>query len=191
MPPCPETRSGKKHSLLTEPLAAQVYPRQWEVMLRLQATSAGHTWDSAAPTLVLLIQPGVSSVHSNSGGFTSSLALPAKSFQTFHPLWVSLKLYLKPQSRLVNPRTQMPAPKILRWIQWPDRTWELMFIVNNFMDPLGYPNFNTSQLSTLTRHFIQGKLRLRKGERTCDQRQGSELACWALSPFWKKLVSET
>lgn len=111
LPPCPETRSGKKPSLLTEPLAAQVYPRQWEVMLRLQATSAGHTWDSAAPTLVLLIQPGVCSVHSNSGGFTGSSALPAKSFQTFHPLWVSLKSYLKPQSRLVNPRTQMPAPK--------------------------------------------------------------------------------
>ena len=45
-------------SLLTEPLAASEYPRQWEVMLRLQATSAGHMWDSAAPSLVLLIQPG-------------------------------------------------------------------------------------------------------------------------------------
>lgn len=69
----PALKQGADTSLLTEPLAAQVYPRQWELMmLRLQATSAGHTWDSAAQSLVLLIQPGVSSVQSNSGVFTGS-----------------------------------------------------------------------------------------------------------------------
>lgn len=41
-----------------QPLAAPGVPSQWEMMLWLQAAPAGHMFDSIAPSLVLLIQPG-------------------------------------------------------------------------------------------------------------------------------------
>lgn len=104
-------------------------------MLRLQATPAGHMWDSAAPSLALLIQPVDLSFFKES---SRALQLCQPGVPKRFALCGSLLNHIpSPQSRPVSPGTQMPAPQNP---QWPGRVWEPVLMAKNLLTgPQGTP----------------------------------------------------